>query len=572
MTRPLHVTPNPVVAELVPYSPERLDLPIDLVLDANEALAPVEALAAAFRTAAAVDVHRYPGAATAEARIAALRGVEPERVLVTAGADDALERAIRTVAAPGRQAILTRPSFSMLPRYARLAGADVLELDWWSGPWPVDEAIGTASDATAVITVVSPNNPTGAVISAEDLLRLTDALPHTLVLLDHAYAEFADHDLTDLALTRPNVVVFRTFSKAWGGAGLRLGYAVGDPRVIAWMRSVGQPYSVSAPSVAALVALLDTAPEPPRSRIAAIRAERQQLTSMLTDLGCEALPSEGNFVLVRPPDAPRLHRALAALGIGVRRFGSPPLAGWLRMTVPGDDDAFARLVDGLRTVLAPEALLFDMDGVLADVSRSYRRAIIDTAASWNVTVTPGDIASAKAAGDATNDWELTRRLLADRGVDAPLDEVTRRFEQLYQGDGTIEGLYRTETPRLDRQTLARLGERCRLGVVTGRPRADAERFLDDHGLSDLFSAVVSMEDAPSKPDPAPVRLAMEQLGVRRAWMVGDTPDDLRAARAAGALPVGVPAPGDDAGTARAVLLGAGAAFVLDTPDDLEEVL
>ena len=81
-----------------------------------------------------------------------------------------------------------------------------------------------------------------------------------------------------------------------------------------------------------------------------------------------------------------------------------------------------------------------------------------------------------------------------------------------------------------------------------------------------------MEDAPSKPDPAPVRLALERLGARHAWMVGDTPDDLRAARAAGVLPVGVPAPGDDRESARAVLLSAGAAFVLDTPEDLEEVL
>ena len=270
-------------------------------------------------------------------------------MLVTAGADDALDRAIRAVSAPGRQAILTRPSFSMLPRYARLAGAGVLELDWWSGPWPVDEALRHASDDTAVVTVVSPNNPTGGVISADDLERLADALPHALVLLDHAYVEFADHDLTELALSRPNVLVFRTLSKAWGGAGLRLGYAVGDARVISWMRSVGQPYSVSAPSLAALVALLERSPEPPAARITAVRSERSALTRLVTDLGCEALPSEGNFVLVRPPDAARLHRSLAALGIGVRRFGSEPLTAWLRITVPGVDDAFGRLTDGLRT-------------------------------------------------------------------------------------------------------------------------------------------------------------------------------------------------------------------------------
>jgi len=111
-----------------------------------------------------------------------------------------------------------------------------------------------------------------------------------------------------------------------------------------------------------------------------------------------------------------------------------------------------------------------------------------------------------------------------------------------------------------------------LALVTGRPREEAGWFLERMKIADLFRAVVGMEDAALKPDPAPVRLALERLGVRRAWMVGNTPDDIRAAVGAGVVPLGVVAPGDDLTATAAALTDAGAARVLDRVADLEELL
>ena len=187
-----------------------------------------------------------------------------------------------------------------------------------------------------------------------------------------------------------------------------------------------------------------------------------------------------------------------------------------------------RLLSAIETALAPQAILFDMDGVLADVSGSYRRAIVETAASFGVAVGAGDVAEAKKAGDANNDWLLTQRLLSARGMEAPLSEVIARFEASYAEHAASERLI--PPPAL----LERL--RVPFGVVTGRPRAQAERFLRKWGIAPR--ALVCMEDAPAKPDPRPVRLALERLGVERAWLVGDTPDDMRAARACGVVPIG----------------------------------
>jgi HAD superfamily hydrolase (TIGR01548 family) len=382
----------------------------------------------------------------------------------------------------------------------------------------------------------------------------------------------AEDDLTAQALEFPNVVVFRTFSKAWSAAGLRVGYALGDRRVIRWLRTLGQPYPVAAPSVAMVMQMLDESETPSTARIEANRRQRQRLTEVLAEHGVEQLPSSANFVLARFDDPAWVRRAFACIGIGVRPFpGRGDLEPYLRFTIPGDDEAFARLEAGIRTVLAPQALLFDLDGVIADVSRSFRKAMSQIAAEYGVELSAAEICRAKAAGNANNDWDLTRRLMAEKGVEPPPDEVLERFERIYHGTESEPGLYRNEKLLVEGDLLRRWAGQRPLAVVTGRPRLDAERFLNQHGVADCFAAVVTMEDAPLKPDPAPVRLALERLGMSHAWMLGDTPDDLQAARAAGVLPIGCRAPGD-AAVADAALEEAGAAEILDSVDQLEGVL
>jgi HAD superfamily hydrolase (TIGR01548 family) len=204
------------------------------------------------------------------------------------------------------------------------------------------------------------------------------------------------------------------------------------------------------------------------------------------------------------------------------------------------------------------------------VSRSQIVAIIETARSFGVEVTGADIEAVKAEGMANDDWEITRRLCADRGVDAPIDEVVEQFETIYQGTGSITGLKHREASLVDLDLWRTWQERFPVAVVTGRPRSDAEEFLGRSGLIEGISALVTREDGPLKPDPAPVRRALETLGVGRAWMLGDTPDDLAAARAAGAIPIGVIAPGDDPARARARLWRA--ARILDKTTEVEGLL
>jgi len=220
----------------------------------------------------------------------------------------------------------------------------------------------------------------------------------------------------------------------------------------------------------------------------------------------------------------------------------------------------------------PAAIIFDIDDTLVDTTLSYRGAIIATAAHFGLRVTLDDIARIKAAGDANNDWVVTQTFLSRAGIRVSLDDVTARFEEFYQGTPERPGLRMQEALLIDPDDLSWFAQRYRLGIVTGRPRKDALVFLERFRIAHLFGAVVTMDDGPLKPSPFPVQSAMAQLGAASAWMVGDTPDDIRSAVAAGASGVGVIAPSDDPSTARRALQEAGAGLVLATVRELRGVL
>jgi len=563
MSETRELKPVPAIDGTEAYRVPRHGAPVDLWLAGNEGRAPSRDVLGALVDQSPELLRRYPSASTLEARLAKELGVEPGWVVVTAGADDALDRACRAMLAPGREMILPVPTFEMLDRYATLTGAEVVRVPWPEGAYPREAVLERVNARTAIIAVVTPNNPTGAVATSDDVRALAEAVPHALILVDGAYAEFADDPLTKVTLALPNALMTRTLSKAYGVAGLRVGYGVGQKAE--WLRRTGNPYAVSSVSLALADKRLDDT-EGMARYVAEVRRERGLLREQLARLGMTTPESQGNFVFVRNPRSRWLCDGLAGLGIAVRGWpGHPALGDAMRITVPGVEAQFERLTHAVEATLKPEVLLFDMDGVLADVSASYRQAIVETASSFGVDLSLDEIARAKQGAGVNNDWELTQRLLKDRGVDARFEDVKARFEARYQGDDARPGLHEKETLLCAKALLARLKARLPLGIVTGRPRPDAERFLAQAGIAHLFDAVVCMEDATLKPDPAPVALALKQLGATRAWMVGDTPDDIVAARGAGAVPLGINANAE-------TLTAAGAARVLTTLDEMEEML
>jgi len=545
-----------------------------LRLDRNEGLLPSRDVLAELAQADPELLRRYPDVAELTSLLAARWKIAPERFVIAAGADEVIDRICRAYLAPGRTMLLPDPSFEMLDQYAALAGGELVRVPWPGDAFPTEGFLERINERTTVIAIVSPNNPTGGVATLADVQRIAAAAPDALVLLDHAYVEYADDDLTEAVLDLPNVVVARTFSKAWGLAGCRVGYGIGNPEIIAVLRAAGGPYPVAGPSVALAARQLLRGTAALATHVTRVREERELLTRQLAARGLVPRRSQSNFVFVECSSRARFCASgLGALGVLVREFtGRPGITTALRITLPGDATGFQRLTNALDTVLAPQAIIFDLDGVLADVRESQRAAMIATAASYGVTVTMDDIERALRSGDAANDWIVTQRLIAARGADVDLASVTTNYQTRYLGTAGAPGLRVRERAIVPRTVLESLAQRLSLGVVTGRPREEARWFLDRAGLTGLFRTVICMEDAPRKPDPAPVRLARARLGVRRAWMVGNTPDDIRAAAGASVVPLGIVAPGDDLAATTIALNNAGAAGVLDKIADLEELL
>lgn len=329
--------------------------PITLRLDANEGPPPPAALLQILREVAAEATltHAYPDLRGLEADLADRHGLRADSVLVTAGADDALARTAQIVLEPGRRALLTRPTFEMIDRYIAQAGAEAVPVPWLGGPFPIADLLAAARAAVpAAIYVVSPNNPTGGTATADHLRALSAAHPAALLVVDQAYAEFGGEDLTAAALALPNAVVTRTFSKARGLAGLRVGYALGPANLIAWMRALGQPYPVSAFAAAVARRWLREGESFMRGLVERIRSERERLAPVLRTLGGEPIESHANLVLCRFHSAASIASRLADAGIAVREYpGHPILRTYLRIGLPGDEAAFTTLTAALREAM-----------------------------------------------------------------------------------------------------------------------------------------------------------------------------------------------------------------------------
>ena len=294
---------------------------------------------------------RYPSAYASELKdaLAEYAGVDPACIGTGCGSDDILDSAIRAFAAPGDRIAFCAPTFAMIPIFARLNGVEPVAIPMTSS-WDIDPDALARADAR-VIYVCSPNNPTGTVASRGALDRLIASAPG-VVLLDEAYAEFCAESILDLAKASERVLVSRTMSKAFGLAGLRVGYAVGAPSLIAEVEKSRGPYKVSTVAERAAVAALMHDRTWVAERVGAARASRDRLATSLRALGLAPLPSQANFVFVPIADAPAVARRMRERGVAVRAFQGLPIVGDALRITAGPDPMMEQGLDALAEALS----------------------------------------------------------------------------------------------------------------------------------------------------------------------------------------------------------------------------
>jgi len=480
-------------------------------------------------------LNRYPDpqSGALAGKIASYCGVGRKNVLLFNGSDEAIDIIIRVFCRQGKDSVMVlEPTYSMYKICAEANGIDAIGVKLDGKFQPDMKAIfaEVKRKKPKLIFACSPNNPTG---NRLDFARLGKIAKKTkaILVVDEAYAEFSGKSFARAALSYQNVVVLRTFSKAWALAGARLGYCITSPEMIRLMQKVKLPYNINSLSQQSALGAF--------GRIGAMRKctretmrEREKLSEGLRALGMRTYPSDANFVLFALPDgidAKAVQEKLAGrYRILVRdRSGLVPNA--LRVTVctQKENDYFLKSLLGA----AADAVLFDIDETLVDVSRSYLEAIRLTAQEISgKKVAMRQVAIVKRMPGMNNDWDATVEVLRRQGVRLSKEDVVPVFQRFYLGRNG-NGLIKSEKPLLQLRLLQKIGKP--LGIVTGRPRAEARIAMKMLGLPRTMPLVAMEDTLLGKPSPTPLLLAKKMLGAKLPVYVGDSVDDCEAARRAG---------------------------------------
>ena len=298
-------------------------------------------------------LHRYPSSDHLSLRtaIAEVNGLDPDRIICGAGSDEIISFLCQAYGGPGTEIVHTEHGFSMYRISALASGATPVEAPERDRVVDVDAVLDAASEATRLVFIANPANPTGTMIGADEIARLADGLPRrALLVLDGAYAEFAEgyDGGASLAEARDNVVVTRTFSKLYGLGGLRVGWGYGPAPVIDALNRVRGPFNLSETQLGTAEAAVRDVAYAEWCRAEIVRM-RGWLAEALSRLGLVLDASHANFVLARfagPAEADACETHLRRQGILVRKVGSYNLPHCLRITV-GDEASCRRVADAI---------------------------------------------------------------------------------------------------------------------------------------------------------------------------------------------------------------------------------
>ena len=294
--------PREAVRAMRPYTPPTQGREHAMRLDFNEnTIGCSPAVLAAITSALTGDrLAMYPEYNTALSQVAAFLDVPQDNIMLTNGTDEAIQVLVNTFVEPGSELLILHPSYAMYRFYAEVAGVKVHEVDYNVEDglrFPLEALLEAIKPNTRAIFVANPNNPTGGAVSLDEIRQLLNAAPNVLVLVDEAYVEFSGISALSLISQFPQLVISRTFSKAFGLAGLRCGCLISNSENIAWVKKAQSPYSVNVlAAVAASAAVQDTSFVD--AYVREVISARTFVVSELNRLGIRQFPTDANFVLI----------------------------------------------------------------------------------------------------------------------------------------------------------------------------------------------------------------------------------------------------------------------------------
>ena len=357
---------NPYLKDLPTYQPGRpieevareLNLPANEIikLASNEnPLGPSPAALAAMQKVLA-NLNLYPdgNAFYLKQKLAEKLGVAPANLVLGNGSNEIIEFVGHAYFAPGVDVVVSQFCFAIYPLVAKMMGANVITVPAKNHGHDLPAMLKAITPQTRVVFVANPNNPTGTLAPREEVIQFVNDVPdHVLLVMDEAYVEFLDDPVDLVSLVRlgarENLLMMRTFSKIFGLAGLRIGYGIGHPDLIAALEKIRQPFNINSIAQAGALAALDDAEHMHKTRENNARG-LDFFYRAFRDLKLEYVPSSANFILVRVGEGQRVFEAMQKQGVIVRPMGGYQLPEWIRISV-GTPKENERGLNALKAVL-----------------------------------------------------------------------------------------------------------------------------------------------------------------------------------------------------------------------------
>lgn len=515
----------------------------------------------------------YPEYADFKRRLTAFYGVSENTLLLTNGSDDGISVICNTYIEPGEDtAIISTPCFSMFPHCLLLAGANLRAVKVLPNLDFNLEGIDQALNEGAKLAIfATPENPTGAQIPQYKVEEWCSMYPETLIVIDEAYAEFAQTTFVNLVSTYSNLVVTKTFSKAWGMAGLRLGCVFAQPQLIDYFGRVALPYGVNASAVWTANKLLDQ-PDAVQAYVESISARKAELVKELEKRQFQVRDGAGNSVLLsmginadkfcefaRKKNVLLRNRSASVFPLG----DSDPMWGRVRVSV-GTESEQSAFLDALDSFCASYGVIFDLDGTLVDTSESFDQTVaLMVEKHSGKPLVEKELQRLREEGGYNDDWVSIVELLRRRGVSTSVQEIAPEALALY-----LTLAMQTETLLWTFQALKKLGERYPIFIVTGRSRFEYAKVWGDR-LDPVFKRVYCSDDVPGcalKPSPDYILRNMVDFDLAQGIYIGNSVDDMMAGRDAGIDRIGI-----TTSASEAALKEAGGQMIIQEMSQLEKV-
>lgn len=546
----------------------------DIKIDSNENnYGPSPKVINAIKNCNYKNISFYPFYGELSKKIADFYGFNINNIKVTNGADEAIQGIIQTYMENGESLLTVDISFEMPVIYSKIQNGNVIQVPYkekWK--FPIEEFLKALNNNNVkIVYIASPNNPTGSVIEENDLIKIIDNAENKVIIIDETYANYAKTSYKEYAKKYQNVFIVRSFSKDFALAGMRLGCIISNEENINNLKKVISPYSVNSFAMIAGITSLDDA-----NYFYSIREEiiqsREFLSNFFKELGAVVYTSYANFILADFKNkAEYVYNKLKQANISVKLFKKGSLLeNHLRVSIPTKQG-----IEKIKEVLKIKpSLVFDMDGVLIDARNSYRVAVQKTFEKFSgKTITFEDIQTAKNQGGLNNDWDLTQYFLKKEGINIEYEKIVETFNNFYWNDGN--GLINDENSLFDRNLFLELKKYYNISIFTGRLRHEAQFAIEKYKMENIFYPVITTGDIPEncgKPNPYGLNLTKEITISNKYYYFGDTPDDIRAANAAGFIAIGVLPPQDKSEKLKEILFSVGAKYVLNSVNDIKTIL